>query len=237
MGKVLNKERVRSLNYFRGRMKKAVQEMIKIEKNPTLKAAYERALTNLETVPIKFYPKDTLMRAVFKIGKHFVASEVLGQHEQKIRIKREGGIIKVVPDGRLIELPADHFFHGDKLNWKGVHTLMHEICHDPTRNVFDFSREAQLTPNQTEELIADLMSAKIAIKMGFKRESVLGLYHGREAIYGRFPFREYLERATESKTKRVLRKTKELPKKWKERKRKKERKPSAIYNRPRVRFA
>ena len=200
-------------------MKWSVKEMIKHEKNPTLKTAYERALTNLETVPINFYPKDNLSRTVFQIGKQFITSEVLGQHKQGMKVIKEGGLLKVIPEGRLIELPADHFFNGNKPTWDGMKTLIHELCHDPSRNVFEFSKEVHLTPTQTEELIADLMSAKIAIKMGFSREKVLSLYYGREAVYGKFPFRELLEKATKEKKFREAipgRKVRELPKRLKE---------------------
>ena len=199
MGKVLNRNRVKNLNVFRQKMQWAVKDMIKHEKNPTLKTAYERTLTNLETVPINFYPKDSLSRTVFQIGKHFFTSEVLGEHKQNIRVIRNGNLLKVIPEGRLIEIPANHFFLGNTPTWGGMKTLMHEICHDPARNVFDFSREIQLNPSQTEELIADLMSAKIAIKMGFPREKVLSLYNGREGVYGRFPYRKFLEKAIKQK--------------------------------------
>jgi hypothetical protein len=209
MQKILTKERVRNLNYFREQMKKAVEEMIKRENNPTLKRAYERVLLNLETVPINFYPKKTLLTAIFRIGKHFIASEILGEHKQTVKVIRKGNRFVVVPEGRIIEIPAEHFFYGNKLTWKGVHTLMHEMCHDPLRNVFEFSREIHLTPSQTEELIADLLSARIAIKMGFPREKVLSLYHGREMVYGKFPFRKMLEKATKPK------KTTEIPRKRK----------------------
>ncbi|MFH1663759.1 MAG: hypothetical protein ABH986_03035 [archaeon] len=218
----MSRERVRTLNYFRKKMQAAVQEMIKHENNSVLREAFERALTNLETVPINFYPKDSLSRTVFQIGKHFIASEVLGEHKQNIRLVRQGGLLKVVPEGRLIEIPADHFFHGNIPSWEGMKTLMHEICHDPTRNVFEFSREIHLTPNQAEELIADLMSAKIAVRMGFPREKVLSLYHGREGIYGRFPYRKAIEKATEpKKITKIMKKARELPKKFREKTRRK----------------
>jgi hypothetical protein len=235
MGKILNKERIRNLNFFRKKMQKAIKEMIKLEKNETLKAAYERALINLETVPINFYPKKTLMSTVFRIGKHIISSEILGEHKQNFQVIRKGKEFIVIPEGRVIDLPAEHFFHGNELEWKGVHTLMHEICHDPLRNVFEFSQQIHLNANQTEELIADLMSAKIAIKMGFSREKVLALYHGRESVYGRFPFREMLEKATETKIARAWRRIKETPKKASKamkRKREKKGKPTVLY-RPR----
>ncbi len=200
MGKILNKNRIKSLNFFRTKMKKAVQEMIKHESNSALKTAYEKVLINLENVPINFYPKNSLMRTVFKIGEHFIASEILGEHKQNLKIiKKNGKVVGVVPEGRLIEIPAGHFFHGDKASWKGVHTLMHELCHNPSRNVFEFSKEIHLNPTQTEELIADLLSARIAIKMGFPRKRIYELYKGRQSVYGRFPFRKALEKAVSPK--------------------------------------
>lgn len=197
MAEILTGNRVKKIRFLESQMRTAVREMIKTETNPTIKTAYEQVLTNLEKVPINFYHGNSLLRTVIKIGKHFISSEILGEHKQNLKVVREGNLLKVIPEGHLIEMPADLFFHGDKVSWKGLQTLIHEMCHNPMRNVFEFSKEVHLTPNQTEELIADLLSARIAVKMGFPRNRIHELYHGRQGIYGiGFPFEKMIEKAT-----------------------------------------
>ncbi len=140
MEKILSKDRVKRIRFVERKIQLAVKEMIKQETNPVIKEAYERTLKNLE-LPLNFYPKDSLSRTIFKIGEHFVSSEILGEHKQKLRIERQGNSVKVMPEGEIIEIPAEHFFYGksNKVTWKGLHTLIHELCHNPTRNVFEFS--------------------------------------------------------------------------------------------------
>jgi len=180
-------------------MKEAVTHMIEEEKNSAVRAAYERTLKNIEVVPINFFPKKNLFHSIYKWGKQVFTSEVLGEHRQEISVIRKGNKIIAVQGRRIIDIPAEHFFHENKLSWQGVHTLMHELCHDPMRNNLEFSKQVHLNHEQAEELTADLLSAKIGVKMGMSRERVLGFYHGREGVYGGFPFRESLERAIKPK--------------------------------------
>lgn len=199
MTKILTKERIENLNKFRSLMKEAVIQMIKEEKNPAVKSAYERTLKNIESVPVNFFPKKNLVHAIYKIGKQVFSSEVLGEHKQEIIVMKKGKQTFVVRGKRNIDIPAEHFFHENNLNWQGIHTLMHEYSHDPARNVLEFSNQIHLNPEQTEELIADLLSAKIARKMGMNRERVLSFYRGRQGVYGKFPFNETLEKAIKPK--------------------------------------
>jgi hypothetical protein len=204
MEKILSKDKIKKIRFLEKKVKEAVEEMIKTEKNPAIKSAYEKVLQNL-ILPINFYPKDSLMRTVFKIGKHFIASEVLGEHKQNLKFVRQGNIVKVVPEAELIEIPANLFFHGDKVTWKGLQTLIHELCHDPLRDPYELSKLG-LNRTQREELVADLLSARIAVKMGFPKQRILELYKGREGVYGKFPYKKALEKAVTSK------KAKEKPK-------------------------
>ncbi|MBU2477212.1 hypothetical protein KKG83_07110, partial [Candidatus Micrarchaeota archaeon] len=204
MGKILSKDKIKKIRFLEEKMKEAVEEMIQTEKNPAIRSAYEKFLENLK-IPINFYPKDNLMRTVFKIGEHFIASEVLGEHKQNLKFVRQGNIIKVVPDAEIIEIPAQLFFHGDKVTWKGLQTLIHELCHDPMRDPFEFSKLG-LNRTQREEWVTDLLSARIAVKMGYPRKRILELFRGREGVYGKFPYKKALEKAVTPK------KEKEKPK-------------------------
>ena len=57
----------------------------------------------------------------------------------------------------------------------------------------------QLTPEQREELRADSMAAQTLVEMGTPIEKVLALFHGRQGVYGRFPYMEFLKRAVAPK--------------------------------------
>ena len=58
-----------------------------------------------------------------------------------------------------------------------------------------FARAIKLNPNQAEELLADMLAAKLAVALGFKKEHVLIHFAGREIVYGTFPYLTYIERA------------------------------------------
>ncbi len=230
MNKILTKQRIENLNKFRNLMKEAVSHMIEEEKNPAVKAAYERTLKNIESVPINFFPKKNLVHAIYKIGKQIFTSEVLGEHKQEIIVMKKGKQTFVIRGKRNIDIPSEHFFHENNLNWQGIHTLMHEYCHDPARNVLKFSNQIHLNSEQAEELIADLLSAKIARKMGMNKERVLSFYRGRQGVYGKFPFKETLEKAIKPKKGKIEPITPKRP--FRElAKRKKSRKITSIYMR------
>ena len=60
-----------------------------------------------------------------------------------------------------------------------------------------FAKAIKLSPGQTEELLADMLAAKLAVALGFKKENVLVHFAGREIVYGSFPYFAYIERAME----------------------------------------
>ncbi len=190
---VLTKKRRGQLDKFRENAVKAIEEMIKEEKNETIRNALDTALSNVENTPLKFYPRRSLRSAIYSTRGRVFGSMLKGLSVNRIAVMQKGPKMFVIRS-RHIELPAEHLFEGDRLTLDGVHTLMHEYCHS-VRNVSEFAEKLKLSPEQAEELIADLLSARIAVKMGIERETVYGFYGGRGMVYGGFPFHEMLKRA------------------------------------------
>jgi len=191
MEKILSRERVKALEEFRRKLIEVLEDSIKKEKNAAIRQAYSNALFNAESIPIKFVPAKALSSAVFIAGNRMVTSVVKGQQVNQIILVQKGKN-KYLIKRREIDLPAWHLFEGNKLAWNGVHTLMHEYCHG-MRELNSFALKLNLSYEQAEELIADLLSAKIALKMNFPKERILSFYHGRESLYGSFPFWETLK--------------------------------------------
>ena len=131
----------------------------------------------------------------------FRAEITQAEHKQDIKIVREGNLVKVIPEREIIEMPLELLFRGDKVTWKGLHTLIHEMSHDPLRDASEL-KKLGLDRTQREEFVTDLLSARIAIKMDYPRENIYELYKGRESVYGRFPFMKALEKATSPKKRR-----------------------------------
>lgn len=187
---ILTKERIKMLNEFRKKLIKVLKELIKKEKNPFIRDAFEETLQNVELLPIKFIPSKVLAARYGVVGGTIIGSVVKGQQLNQIIIVQKG-MNKYVIRRREIDLPAGHLFKGNKLAWDGVHTLMHEYCHS-LRNLNVLAEKLKLSNEQAEELIADLLSARIALEMNFPKEVILSFYSGRDFVYGGFPFREKL---------------------------------------------
>ncbi len=192
MGKILSKERKKALDKFREKAIHTVKEMIKEEKNPVLKKAFTQTLKNIASLPLEFYPRKYLSARFARSGKMVIGSIIKGQQVSKI-IVYEKGLDKRVIIQSKIQLPAEYIFEGNKLSLNGIHTLMHEYCHFP-RDVRSFAQGLNISEEQAEELIADLVSARISVKMGMEKEKVYSFYSGRDAVFYPFPFRRVLEK-------------------------------------------
>jgi len=185
MEKILTEERTKKLKHIKGFMRDAAVHLRDEAENLQDKKYYERMIKNIDTVPLYLFPRNDLAHHIYRIGKYVYSSVVLGQHVQDIRVIKKGNKIIGIEGKRRIELPANLFFNGDVISWEGLKTLAHEYAHDPIRG----------NPEKIEELFADLISAKVLVKMGTPRRKVLSLFTGREGVYGGFDYREAIKKA------------------------------------------
>ncbi|MCD6478507.1 MAG: hypothetical protein J7L44_01320 [Candidatus Diapherotrites archaeon] len=132
--------------------------------------------------------------ALYKIGDRLGVSVVKGENVTLFKIIQIGGK-RLIVKKNFINLPAEHIFSGEKLSLDGILTLCHEYAHFPKPMLASFARAIKLNPNQAEELLADMLAAKLAVALGFKKEHVLIHFAGREIVYGGFPYLAYIERA------------------------------------------
>jgi hypothetical protein len=191
--KILTKERVKEIEKLRKKAKEALKELIKETKNKEIKEWYKQVLYNIENIPVGFFPRKVLSARIAKIGNRLIGSIIKGQQVSSIQVMQIGKNI-VVKGSRWIELPADLVFKGNHITMEGIMTLMHEYSHFP-RKTSGFAKAMGLSHRHAEELIADLVSAKVARKMGLPKEEIKLIGLERVGYYGRFPFKELFEKA------------------------------------------
>ena len=189
--KILTKERIKAVNDFRKTAVKALKELEKSTKDQASKVVYKRMLRNVQTTPVYFYPRRNMKETVFKAGNRIFSSVVKGEHVNVIKILQKGSQ-RFLLKSDFINLPAEHMFDGDKMTIEGIFTLSHEYAHFPKPALGRFAKANKITFTQAEELMADTLSAKLAVKMGYPKEFVLGHFYGRELVYGKIPFKRFI---------------------------------------------
>jgi len=192
--KILTKKRVKAVNDFRKRAIQALKELAKKEKDENTRFLYERMIENVENTPVVFYPRKSLRETVFTVGGRVFSSVTRGENVNVIKIIQRGNQ-RFILRSNYINLPAEHLFEGNSLTIEGIFTLAHEYAPFPKPALHLFARAHGLRLKQAEELLADMLAAKLAAKMGFKKENILGHFAGREIVYGSFPFYDFIERA------------------------------------------
>jgi len=194
---LLSKERKKALDGFREQAVSALAEMEKASKDGLSQELYAGMRRNVENTPIIFYPRKTLKEKIYKFRGRVFGSVVKGEHVNQIRIYQKGRQ-RFVVQSNYINMPAFHVFEGNRLTVDGIFTLAHEYAHFPKPALGAFARANEMSYEQAEELLADALSAKLAVKLGYPREKVLGRFSGRGLVYGRIPFRKFIQKAAES---------------------------------------
>ena len=171
---ILTKERKKNFLKFQASAKAAIKDLIKREKHQATKDLYRGLLKSIETTGIYFYDSDVL--AASDRGR------TLGLSQRSIIYVRRGNKIEFRFGPTTISMPAGHLFYGNHLTLDGIATMIHEWAHYPKR-VSGFARMIGLPSHAAEEFLADVVSAKVALRMGFKPEYVFRHYHGRIPLF------------------------------------------------------
>jgi len=188
---ILGRKRVKALDKFREKAVKALKELKKNTKIGLEKELFERMIYNVENTPIYFYPRKTLKEKIFFARGRMFASTLKGEHVNVIKIFQKGSQ-RFMLRSNYINLPAEHVFEEDKLTIDGIFTLAHEYAHFPKPALAEFAEANKITVEQAEELLADTLSAKLAVAMGYPKENVLQHFQGRQLVYGRIPFKKLI---------------------------------------------
>jgi len=191
---ILTKKREKELTHFRKYAIKALHELEKKEKHHSIKELYQDMASNIEKTPLMFYDAQNLRSKVYRVGNKVFGSVTKGEHVRQIMVYQQGPNT-YVKSKNYINLPADHIFDGDRMSMDGIFTLAHEYGHFPKRHVNVFADAYNVSEEQAEELLADILSAKLAVKMGYPKTHVLRHYLGREIVYGTFPFKQFIKDA------------------------------------------
>ena len=191
---ILSKKRRKALDEFRKHAVTALKELEKAAKDDLSKQIYSSMIHNVEHTPIHFYPKRNLHERIISGGGRIFASVVKGEHVNQIKIYQKGNQMFVVKSD-YINLPAGHVFDGDRLTINGIFTLAHEYAHFPKPALVGFAKANKMGYKQAEELMADVLAAKLAVKMGYPKGHVLDHFSGRGIVYGSVPFRAFILKA------------------------------------------
>jgi len=191
---VLTKKRRKALDSFVGNAVKALKELKKQARAKIVKDMFELMLGNVVNTPIYFYPSRFLRAKFYSQGGRIGAAVTKGENVCYIKVIQIGGWRKIKRES-FINLPAEHIFHGDKMTLDGILTLCHEYAHFPKPKLAEFAEQHGMYEEQAEELLADVLSARLAVKLGFPKQEVMTHFSGREIVYGRIPFREFILRA------------------------------------------
>lgn len=187
----MTKKRKDALTLFRRDAVKALHYLQKHAKQKLDRRLYELMEANVRNTPIMFYPRRILRKTSYSIGPYVSSSVTMGEHVNAIKILQKGSQVFVIRS-HYINLPSEHLFEGDKLTIRGIFTLAHEYAHFPKPAIGKFAAKNNLTSGQAEELMADMLAAKLAVTLGYPKERVLQHFAGREIVYGGFPFREWI---------------------------------------------
>jgi hypothetical protein len=188
---ILDKERVKALDQFRVSAVRALDDLSKNAKSDLQKTLFAGMKYNVQKTPIFFYPRKTLKERILHSGGRTFASVVKGEHVNVIKIFQRGKQRFVIRDN-YINMPAEHVFEGGKLSVGGIFTLAHEYAHFPKPALSKFAAANSISADQAEELLADTLSAKLAVALGYPKELVLEHFKGRELVYGKIPFKKLI---------------------------------------------
>ncbi len=190
---VLSKKRRNALDSFVANAAKALKELKKGSKGVE-RGLYELMLENVANTPVYFYPKKILRANFYSHGGRAGMGITQGENVSFYKIIQIGGMRKITRKS-FINLPAEHVFRGDKMTLDGILTICHEYAHFPKPKLAEFAKKNRLGHETAEELLADALSAKLAVKLGFSREQVIRHFAGREIVYGKIPFKQFILRA------------------------------------------
>lgn len=190
---ILTGKRRKSLDSFRQHAVKALKDLAKNAPDSLSREIFEGMIYSVESTPIYFYPRKVL-KATFLPGTSIPISATMGENVNQIQIIQQGSHQYLIRTN-FINLPAEHVFEGEKLSMNGIFTLSHEYAHFPKPSISEFASKHGILHETAEELIADILSAKLAVKLGYPKEHVLKHFSGREIVYGMFPFRKFIENA------------------------------------------
>ena len=192
--RILSKKRKKALDEFRKRAIEALDELSSQTKDRSTRDLYKMMQQNISETPIMFYPRHSIRKAIFRAQGRIFGSVTKGEHVNEIRIVQKGPQ-RFVIRSHYINLPSEHIFDGEKLSIDGVFTLAHEYGHFQKAAVSEFAANNRMTEEQAEELLADMLSAKLCVKLGYDEEHVLSHFAGRGIVYGRVPFEKYILKA------------------------------------------
>lgn len=191
---VLTDKRRKALDEFRKTAVRALKDLKKQAKDNLSEVLYADMIANVKSTPIYFYPRRTLRERIFRGSGRIFASVVKGEHVNAVKIYQKGQQMFVVKSD-YINLPAEHIFDGEKLTIDGLFTLSHEYAHFPKPALGGFATHHEMSYEQAEELFADMLAAKLAVKMGYPKDRVMRHFAGRELVFGGFPFRKFIKKA------------------------------------------
>ncbi len=181
----LNPARRHALDEFRKHALRALELLIKQARSPLDRQLYEHMAYNVKTNPLMFYPRKVLrydpVHGSVTQGEHVRSVDVVQRGNEKFLVQKD-----------YINLPADLVFAGDQLTLSGVFTMTHEYGHFPKPLLLQFAYRNGINIEQAEELLADILSAKLARALGFSLPRILSHFEGRDVVYGGFPFRSYI---------------------------------------------
>ncbi len=192
--RILSKKRKKAIDEFRKNAVRALEELKRDSKDSLSRQIYSKMIHNVEHTTIKFFPRRSLRETIFGGGGRIFASVVKGEHVNQIKIYQKGNQMFVVKSD-FINLPAGHVFNKDRLTIDGIFTLSHEYAHFPKPALVGFAKANAMSYDQAEELFADMLSAKLAVKLGYPKDKILNHFSGRGIVYGRVPFRAFILKA------------------------------------------
>jgi len=191
---VINRKRKKALDEFRKKAVRALHDLIRGTEDRSTQDLYRVMGQNIRETPIVFYPRRSIREAIFRARGRIFGSVTKGEHVHQIQIIQKGPQ-RFLVKSHYINLPSEHIFDGDRLSIDGVFTLAHEYGHFEKAAISEFASKNRMSEEQAEELIADILSAKLCTKMGYDKEHVLSHFAGRGIVYGRVPFEKYILKA------------------------------------------
>lgn len=192
--KILTEERKKALQEFRKQAINALEELGNNAKDDFEGNIYLSMIGSIKQTPLKFYPARSLRGNFYRIAGTVFGSVVKGENVKQIRIIQQGNRFFIQSIAH-INLPAEHVFEGSRLTVEGIFTLCHEYAHFPKPGVRAFALHNNLSLEQAEELLADVLAAKLAKKLGYSRQTILEQLSGREIVFGSVPFKKMVLRA------------------------------------------
>ena len=192
--KIISNKRKQVLDGFRKQAIKALNELAKKSKDDFEKNLYYAMQDSINGTPIHFYPKTSLRGKVYRAGGKVFSSVTMGENVKQIRVIQYGNRFYLQSKAH-INFPSERLFSGDSLTLPGVFTLSHEYAHFPKPGVKEFAFHNNMTLEQAEEFLSDMLAAKLSKQLGFSHAQIVSQLHGREIVYGGIPFKQMIMKA------------------------------------------